>query len=153
MKDLEAYSVINDKQGLRRTLKKENQVRQEQKRLSFANQKGGIFLSLCPGNVLKIFSQECGYSSALTGPLKCPFKIFDDACNLSGVDLICRTVILLLLQTIFLCGPVLICFMDVLIMESKSTEETIRMLGDHLLDSQATRVNDDVRLELTFEIN
>lgn len=49
-----------------------------------------------------------------------------------------------LLQTIFLRGPALVYFMDVVINVAKSPEEGMNMLEDSFLDDVAKRVSDDV---------
>lgn len=58
--------------------------------------------------------------------MKRQLKIFGNAWDLCGVDMICRDVMFSLLQTAFLRGLALVDLMDVVINYAKRPEETVK---------------------------
>lgn len=105
-----------------------------------------------PGDVSKLFGNDFRYSGGPTEPIRRRFDIFLNACHLCGVNTSQKETMFPLLQTTFLRGPALIHFMDVVIFKAEDPHEAIQMLECHFLDERAKRVNDDVWMELSFEL-
>lgn len=100
----------------------------------------------------KLFPKECKYSGELTDLIRWRFEIVISACHPCGVKTTCRQVMSLLRPIMFLCGPALVDIMEAVLNKTKSPENVLKCLKDHVLDGRAKKVNDEEWLYRTFEL-
>ena len=98
----------------------------------------------------KLFSKENRYSGAPREPLRRLFRAFIDACTLAQIDTDDDELMKRIMQSIFLTGPALRYFQDVVKDIAIGPDESIDLLEAHFLGDRAKRVNDEVWHELSF---